>query len=73
MSMKVAISARYMFVSVAVTALVYAGLESAASRMERVGIVSCGWEGNPCQLEPVVVTARKSAEPVVAMAPEPAR
>lgn len=70
MSAKVFSTARYVFAATMVTALAYAGLESAAASPERVGIRSCGWEGNPCELAPLVVTAQRP--PVVERAPEAA-
>ncbi len=54
---RVTTAVRCMFASVAATALVVAGLEAAAARHDRIGIRSCGWEGNPCALSPLVVTA----------------
>lgn len=48
---------RYLFVSTLATALIYAGLETAAAQHERLGIRSCGWEGKPCELAPIVVKA----------------
>ena len=54
---KITSAVRYLFVSTLITSAIVAGLESAAAGHERVGLSSCGWEGNPCQLEPLVVTA----------------
>jgi hypothetical protein len=70
MTAKVFTTARYVFAATMVTALAYAGLESASASPERVGIKSCGWEGNPCELAPLVVTAQPA--PVVVRAPEAA-
>ena len=67
---KVFSTARYVFAATMITALAYAGIESASASPERVGIKSCGWEGNPCELAPLVVTAHRAT--AVERAPEAA-
>ncbi|HLL83301.1 MAG TPA: hypothetical protein VK420_11640 [Longimicrobium sp.] len=57
MSAKIASVVRYVFVSTMVTGLIVAGLESASGSEERLGLSECGWEGNPCELAPLVVNA----------------
>lgn len=57
MPAKIANTVRYLFVSTMVTGLIVAGLESASGSEERLGLTECGWEGNPCELTPLVVTA----------------
>jgi hypothetical protein len=57
MTAQISSSVRYLFVSTVATALIFAGLEAAAAKYERMGINSCGWEGNPCELAPLVVKA----------------
>lgn len=70
MTAKVFSTARYVFAATMITALAYAGIESASASPERVGIRSCGWEGNPCELAPLVVTAQPA--PAVERGPEAA-
>jgi hypothetical protein len=60
MTAKISTTVRYLFASTMVTALVVAGLESAAASSEKLGVNSCGWEGNPCELAPLVVKANRA-------------
>ncbi len=60
MAAKISTSVRYLFASTMVTALVVAALESASASHERLGVNSCGWEGNPCELAPLVVKAQRA-------------
>jgi hypothetical protein len=66
MTAKVFSTARYVFATTMVAALVYAGVESASASEERIGLRSCGWEEKPCELAPLVVKA-----PVVLQTPSP--
>ena len=52
---------RYLFVSALITGAIVAGLDAVAAGHERLGVRTCGWEGNPCQLEPLVVIADTDA------------
>lgn len=54
---RVSHTVRFTFASLVATALLFAGLEAAASKYKKIGIESCGWEGNPCALAPLVVKA----------------
>jgi hypothetical protein len=62
MSAKIASVVRYVFVSTMVTGLVVAGLESVSASEERLGLTECGWEGNPCELAPLVVKAPRAQD-----------
>ncbi len=62
MSAKISSVVRYVFVSTMVTGLVVAGLESASGSEERLGLTECGWEGNPCELAPLVVKAPRAQD-----------
>jgi hypothetical protein len=55
-------SVRYLFVASAAALLLLAGAQSFDGAEEpRMGLSSCGWDGNPCLIEGVVV----KAEPIV--------
>ena len=56
MPRKISSAARYLFSSIAVTALMYAGLEAATAGTGPIGTASCGKLSNPCRLTPVVAT-----------------
>ena len=60
MAAKLSTTVRYLFASTMVTALVVAGLESAAASQQQLGVNTCGWEGNPCELAPLVVKANRA-------------
>ncbi|HEX8675073.1 MAG TPA: hypothetical protein VF710_24450 [Longimicrobium sp.] len=60
MSAKIATVVRYVFVSTMVTGLIVAGIDSASGSEERLGLTECGWEGNPCELAPLVVKAPRT-------------
>ena len=60
MPRKISSAARYLFVSTLITGGIVAGLEAAAPERERLGVHSCGWEGNPCELAPLVVKAQRA-------------
>ncbi|HEY0151452.1 MAG TPA: hypothetical protein VGB92_05605 [Longimicrobium sp.] len=62
MSAKIASVVRYVFVSTMVTGLIVAGLDSASGTEERLGLTECGWEGNPCELAPLVVKAPRTQD-----------
>jgi len=62
MSAKIASVVRYVFVSTMVTGLIVAGLDSASGSEERLGLTECGWEGNPCELAPLVVKAPRAQD-----------
>lgn len=62
MPAKVASVVRYVFVSTMVTGLIVAGVESVSGSEERLGLSSCGWEGNPCELAPLVVKAPRAQD-----------
>lgn len=55
-------SVRYAFVALAGGLLLVAGVQSVAVEA-RMGLSTCGWEGNPCVLEALVVTAPPAAAP----------
>lgn len=65
MPRKFSSAVRYLFSSIAITALMYAGLEAATAGGGQTGIASCGKLSNPCRLVPVVATvpAPKVDEP----------
>ncbi len=56
MTRKISSVVRYMFSSIAITALLYAGLETATAGTGPIGTPSCGKLSNPCRLTPVVAT-----------------
>jgi hypothetical protein len=56
MTRKISSTVRYMFSSIAITALMYAGLETATAGTGPIGTPSCGKLSNPCRLTPVVAT-----------------
>ena len=64
MPTKITSAVRYLFVSTLITGCLVAGLEAVAAGHERLGVNSCGWEGNPCELAPLVIKAQRApAEP----------
>jgi hypothetical protein len=54
-------SIRYAFVALSGVLLLVAGIQSTGAE-DRMGLSACGWEGNPCVMEELVVKAPPASE-----------